>query len=66
VVPGNAEADEIDPAEGVHILLALANKIRYSAASINPPRRPEGPFFDNTQLMKQADAGSLFGVFIKE
>jgi hypothetical protein len=50
----------------VHILLALANKIRYSAASINPPRRPEGPFFDNTQLMKQADAGSLFGVFIKE
>jgi len=24
------------------------------------------PFFDNTQLMKQADADSLFGLFTKE
>ena len=44
----------------------MENKIRYNTLGYQSAQADGRLLFDNTQLMKQADAGGLFEVFTKE
>jgi len=44
----------------------MANKTRYNTLGYQSAQAEGRQFFDNTQLMKRADAGSMLEVFTKE